>query len=70
MMQVSLRKGDTMDRFTTSALALLVGLALIVLGIADVASDPGVSLAVGGALVLAPLVASLADRRRNGRPEC
>jgi hypothetical protein len=59
-----------MDRFTTSALALLVGLALIVLGIADVASDPGVSLVVGGALVLAPLVASLADRRRDGRPEC
>jgi hypothetical protein len=59
-----------MDRFTTSALALLVGLALIVLGITDIAGDPGVSLVVGGALVLAPLVASGADRRRSGRPEC
>jgi hypothetical protein len=59
-----------MDRFTTSALALLVGLALIVLGIADVVGDPSVSLVVGGALVLAPLVASVADRPRSGRPGC
>jgi hypothetical protein len=56
-----------MDRFTTSTLALLVGLVLIVLGIADAAGNSGVSLVVGGALVLAPLVASLADRRCNGR---
>jgi hypothetical protein len=57
-----------MDRFTTSALALLVGLALIVLGIADVAGNSSVSLIVGAALVLAPLVASVADRRRARRP--
>jgi hypothetical protein len=57
-----------MDRFTTSALALIVGLILIVLGIADAAGNSGVSLVVGGALVVAPLVASLADRRCNERP--
>jgi hypothetical protein len=57
-----------MDRFTTSALALLVGLVLIVLALADAAGDSGVALAVGGALVLAPVVASVADRRCNGRP--
>jgi hypothetical protein len=57
-----------MDRFTTSTLALVVGLVLIVFGLADVAANSGVSLVVGGALVLAPLVASLVDRRSNGRP--
>jgi hypothetical protein len=56
-----------MDRFTASTLALLVGLVLIVLGIADAAGNAAVSLVVGGALVLAPLVASVVDRC-NGRP--
>jgi hypothetical protein len=59
-----------MDRFTASAIPLLVGLALIVLGIADVAASASASLIVGAALVLAPLIASVADRRRGGRPAC
>jgi hypothetical protein len=56
-----------MDRFSASALALLVGLGLIVLGLADVAGSASVAVIVGGALALAPLVASVADRRREGR---
>jgi hypothetical protein len=59
-----------MDRFTTSALALLAGLGLIVVGLADVAGSASVSVIVGAALVLAPLAASVADRRRGGRPTC
>src|SRR5215468_11250320 len=41
-------------------------LALIVLRLADVAGSPCVSMAVGAALVVAPLVASVAARRRGG----
>jgi Flp pilus assembly protein TadB len=59
-----------MDRFTASALALLAGLGLIVVGLADVAGSATVSVIVGGALVLASLVASVADRRRGRRPAC
>jgi hypothetical protein len=59
-----------MDRFSVSAVSLLVGLSLIVLGVADVAGSASVLVIVGGALVLAPLAASVADRRRGGRPTC
>jgi hypothetical protein len=59
-----------MDRFSVSAVSLLVGLSLIVLGLADVAGSASVSVIVGAALVLAPLAASVADRRRGGRPTC
>jgi hypothetical protein len=59
-----------MDRFTASALALLAGLGLIVVGLADVAGNGTVSVIVGGALVLAPLIASVADRHRGKRPAC
>jgi hypothetical protein len=59
-----------MDRFTASALALLVGLGLIVVGLADVAGSATVSVIVGGALVLASLVVSVADRHRGRRPAC
>jgi hypothetical protein len=60
-----------MDRFSASAVSLLVGLTLIVLGVADVAGSAGVFVIVGAALVLAPLAASVADRRRVGRrPTC
>jgi hypothetical protein len=59
-----------MDRFSLSAVSLLVGLGLIVLGVADVAGSASVSLIVGAALVLAPLAVSVADRRRRGRPTC
>jgi hypothetical protein len=65
-----LGKETTMDPFTASALSLLVGLALIVLGIVDVAGSASASWIVGALLVLAPLVASVADRRRGGRPAC
>jgi hypothetical protein len=57
-----------MDRFSVSAISLLVGLALIVLGTADVGASSSVSLIVGAALVLAPLLASIADQCRAGRP--
>jgi succinate-acetate transporter protein len=63
-------KGDTMDRFTASAIALLVGLTLIVLGIADVAGSASVLVVAGAVLVLAPLIASFADRRGRRRPAC
>jgi hypothetical protein len=59
-----------MDRFSVSAVSLLIGLCLIVLGVADVGGSASVSVIVGAALVLAPLVASVADRRRRGRPTC
>jgi len=59
-----------MDRFTASALALLAGLGLIVVGLADVAGSATVSVIVGGALVLASLVASVADRHRRSGPAC
>jgi len=59
-----------MDRFTASAISLLVGLSLIVLGVADVAASASVSVIAGAALVLAPLVVSVTDRRRSGRPGC
>jgi hypothetical protein len=59
-----------MDRFTASAVCLLIGLPLIVLGVADVAASAGVSVIVGAALVLAPLVASVTERRRSRRPAC
>jgi hypothetical protein len=59
-----------MDRFSASALSLLVGLVLIVLGLADVTGSANVSLIVGGALVVAALVASVPDRRRGGRSAC
>jgi hypothetical protein len=59
-----------MDRFTTSALSLLVGLSLIVLGLADVAGNTSVAVIVGAVLVLAPLVASVADRRSEGQRAC
>lgn len=56
-----------MDRFTASALCLLVGLTLIVLGIADVGSSSDVMVIVGAALVLAPLGASFAPPNRTER---
>ena len=59
-----------MDRFSASAVSLLVGLSLIVLGLADVADNASVAVIVGAALVLAPLVASVADRRGEGRRAC
>jgi len=59
-----------MDRFSASAASLLVGVSLIVLGLADVAGSANVSVIVGGALILAPLLASVADRRREGRQPC
>ena len=59
-----------MDRFTASALAFLAGLGLIVVGVTDVAGSATVPVIVGGALVLAPLVASVADRRHRKRPAC
>jgi hypothetical protein len=59
-----------MDRFSVSALSLLVGLGLIVLGLADVAGSATVSVIVGGALVVAALVASVPGRRRGGRSAC
>jgi hypothetical protein len=59
-----------MDRFTASAVCLLIGLPLIVLGVADVAASADVSVIVGAALVLAPLVASVTERRRSRRPAC
>jgi hypothetical protein len=59
-----------MDRCTASALALLAGLGLIVVGLTDVAGSATVSVIVGGALVLASLVASVADRHRGRRPAC
>jgi hypothetical protein len=59
-----------MDRFSASAVCLLVGLSLIVLGVADVAGSPSVSVIVGAALVLAALVASVTNRRRSRRPSC
>jgi hypothetical protein len=59
-----------MGHFTASALALLAGLALIVVGLADVPGSATVAVIVGGALVLAPLVASVADRHRGRRPAC
>jgi hypothetical protein len=61
-------EGADMDRFSLSAVSLLVGLGLIVLGVADVAGSASVSLIVGAALVLAPLAVSVADRRRRRRP--
>jgi len=59
-----------MDRFSASALSVLVGLTLIALGIADAAGNSSVALIVGAALVLAPLVAVVADRRGGGRSAC
>jgi hypothetical protein len=40
------------------------------LGLADVDGSASVSVIVGAALVLAPLLASLADQRRDGRRAC
>jgi multisubunit Na+/H+ antiporter MnhG subunit len=57
-----------MDRFTASAVCLIVGLSLIVLGVADVAASASVMVIAGAALVLAPLLASVTDRRRARRP--
>jgi multisubunit Na+/H+ antiporter MnhG subunit len=59
-----------MDRFTASAVCLIVGLSLIVLGVADVAGSASVLVIAGAALVLAPLLASVTDRRRSRRPAC
>jgi hypothetical protein len=59
-----------MDRFSVSAVSLVVGLSLIVLGVADVAGSASVALIAGAALVLAPLVVSVADRRGRRRPTC
>jgi multisubunit Na+/H+ antiporter MnhG subunit len=59
-----------MDRFTASAVCLIVGLSLIVLGVADVAASASVMVIAGAALVLAPLLASVTDRRRSRRPAC
>jgi multisubunit Na+/H+ antiporter MnhG subunit len=59
-----------MDRFTAAAVCLIVGLSLIVLGVADVAASASVLVIAGAALVLAPLVASVTDRRRSRRPAC
>jgi hypothetical protein len=61
-------QGANMDRFTASAVCLLTGLSLIVLGVADVAESASVSVIVGAVLVLAALVASVTDRRRPWRP--
>jgi hypothetical protein len=63
-------EGDDMDRFSASAVSLLVGLSLIVLGVADVAGSASVLVIAGAALVLAPLVASLTDGRGRGRRAC
>jgi hypothetical protein len=38
--------------------------------VADVAGSAGVSVIVGAVLALAPLVASVTDRRRSRRPAC
>lgn len=54
-----------MDRFSVSALSLLVGLTLIVLGVADVAGSASVTVIVGGVLVLAALAASAFSPRRG-----
>lgn len=59
-----------MDRFSASALSVLVGLTLIALGIADAAGNSSVALIVGAVLVLAPLVAAVTDRRGGGRSAC
>jgi hypothetical protein len=56
-----------MDRFTTSAISLLVGLTLIVLGLADVGGNSSIALIAGAALVLVPVVASIARPRDRGR---
>jgi hypothetical protein len=59
-----------MDRFSASAVSLLVGLSLIVLGVADVAGNATVLVIGGAALVLAPLVASVVDARSGRRTTC
>jgi hypothetical protein len=59
-----------MDRFTASALALLVGLTLIVLGLADVGGSSTVSLVAGAALVLVPVVAAIPAPRDKRRRPC
>src|SRR5215472_6926646 len=58
-----------MDRFSASALSVLVGFGLIVLRLADVAGSPRVSMAVGAALVVAPLAARRRGGGRHGDPE-
>jgi hypothetical protein len=59
-----------MDRFTSSAVSLLVGVCLIVLGVAGVASSAAAVVFAGAALVLAPLVASVAIGGRRRGPAC
>jgi hypothetical protein len=59
-----------MDRFSASAISLLVGLSLIVLGVADVAGNATVLVIAGAALVLAPLVASVVDARSGRETAC
>lgn len=57
-----------MDSFLATSLAAVVGVVLLALAVAGVPEDTGIALIVGGALVLAPTVALLADRARDGRP--
>ena len=56
-----------MDSFVASSLAALVGIVVLALGLAGVPENTGVTLVVGGALVLVPTIASLIScgRRRD-----